>query len=209
MPLPLDQSLFDTVATSDTESGPSRRVDCRPTPQLLASSTPSLCRSKVPDIAAQPTPTIVVGPNDSCLIDDDEIMDCVSSSCHPLAPGSSTAIDPTLSSSHWNVQENGVPTIPAFYPLEKASVFVPQASASNVASQITAALQDRSIDATFDAQNAIADCVSQSQVEFRIRLYRSQFSNGIIAEIQRRMGFDISFAQDMYAILDAAEGKKG
>lgn len=79
-----------------------------------------------------------------------------------------------------------------------------------MAAQITTALQARSIDATFDGQNAKVDCVSKTGVEFRIRLYRGRdkYSHGIIAEVQRRMGFDVSYAQDVFAILDAAEGKQ-
>ena len=53
------------------------------------------------------------------------------------------------------------------------------------------------------------DCISTTNVEFRIRLYRGrgEYKHGIIVEVQRRSGFNLSYMHDVYAILDAAEGK--
>lgn len=139
-------------------------------------------------------------------------MDYFGMSCGGAAVplNSPTAATPTTpSGSHWNVCEHDVPTLPSFYPLEKSAVFVPQASAPIMAAHIASALQARSIDATYDAQRAKVDCVSKSNVEFRIRLYRGrgEYKHGIIAEVQRRSGFDLNYMQDVYAVLDAAEGK--
>ena len=88
-------------------------------------------------------------------------------------------------------------------------MFAPQATAPILAARVPAALQARSIVSNFDAKNAKVDCVSKAHVEFRVRLYRGrgEYSHGLIVEVQRRMGFDLSYSQDVFAILDAAEGK--
>eukprot|EP00585_Thalassiosira_rotula_P012410 CAMPEP_0196131772 /NCGR_PEP_ID=MMETSP0910-20130528/1638_1 /TAXON_ID=49265 /ORGANISM="Thalassiosira rotula, Strain GSO102" /LENGTH=462 /DNA_ID=CAMNT_0041391279 /DNA_START=1 /DNA_END=1389 /DNA_ORIENTATION=+ len=205
------------LATIDVGGGPARRIDCRP-PQLL--SAPSIRRGpKTPSPAVlQSNSTFVAGPNNSSLIDDDddELVDYFSTSVgdNDKAQFANTATPATdnampLSSSRWNVLEHNVRSLPLFYPLEQSAVFVPQASASILSARIAAILQSRSIAASFDAVNAKVDCVSKSRVEFRIRLYRGrgEYNHGIIAEVQRRAGFDFNYAHDVNAILDAAEGK--
>lgn len=98
---------------------------------------------------------------------------------------------------------------PSFYPIEKSSVFVPQVSAQTLAYRIASVLQARSTSAAYDDQKAKVYCVSSSGVEFCIRLYRgrAEYKHGIIVEVQRQSGFDLGYTQDVYAILDAAEGK--
>lgn len=211
--LPLDHTRFGTaVKTTDVGiDGLTRRIDCRP-PQLI--SAPSTHPPKRPLFESRRSSSLTVGPCQSSLIDDDdddEIIDYFGmggGSCSS-APFTSPVTDNMPSSSNWIVREHNVPTLPSFYPLEKSAVFVPQASAPILASRITAVLQARSIVASFDAQNAKVDCVSKAHVEFRIRLYRGrgEYIHGLIVEVQRRSGFDLSYTQDMYAILDAAEGK--
>lgn len=209
--LPLDHTHFGVTTTDVGAGGPARRIDCR-SPQLV--SAPSISPSKRPLSEAPWASSLTVGPCEGSLIDDndDEIVDYFAvSGSRSSAPLTSTspAHDGTSSSSQWNVREHNVPTLPSFYPLEKSAVFVPQASAPMMASRITSVLQARSIVASYDTQNAKVDCVSKSHVEFRVRLYRGrgEYSYGLIVEVQRRSGFDLSYTQDMYAILDAAEGK--
>ena len=108
---------------------------------------------------------------------------------------------------NWDVQEVFVHDSPAHYPLAKTSVFVPQASAVNIAVRISAVLRERSIAATYIA--AKAHCVCRSSVKFMVRLHRGRgkkYNHGIIVEVQRKKGFDLGYDQDVHAILVAAEG---
>ena len=209
--LPLDHTRFGTaVTTTDVcDGGPARRIDCRP-PQLI--SVPSNSLSKRASSEARRTESLREASLRRSLIDDDddELIDYFGSTSAPLtSPVAPTTVNGMSSSSHWNVHEHNVHTLPSFYPLEKSAVFVPHASAPILASRIAAVLQTRSIAASYDAQNAKVDCVSRFLVEFRIRLYRGrgEYKHGIIVEVQRRAGFDLSYTQDVYDILDAAEGK--
>ncbi|KAL7544801.1 hypothetical protein ACHAWF_008161, partial [Thalassiosira exigua] len=214
------------AAADGGDGGPSRRVDCRP-PQLLSALPPPqaspLSKAPLPAHVALPPPApraaLELGPTDASLTDDDddetELFDYFGAGAPGLLsspePEPEPAADDPRSppSTRWNVRERNVPTLPSFYPLEASAVFVPQASAPVVANRIAAVLQARSVAADYDSLHAKVDCVSKRSVEFRIRLYRGRgdYKHGIIVEIQRRWGFDPSYAQDMYAILDAAEGK--
>eukprot|EP01083_Nonionella_stella_P069557 185462_1 len=195
--------------------GPARRIECRPH-QLV--STPSLQSAKASpaptfDTRQTSTLTLTLGLNESSLIDDDddddEFMNYFGSARSGILLNSPTAANSMPSSTHWDVGNHSVPTLPSFYPLDMSATFVLQVSASTLAARISSVLQARSIVTSFDSQNAKADCISKSQVEFRIRLYhgRVEYRHGIIVEVQRRWGFDSSYQRDVYAILDAAEGK--
>jgi len=107
----------------------------------------------------------------------------------------------------WKFQD--VPALPEFHPLERSAVFVPHCDAPEVGRRVAEVLKARSISAVYDDKKAKAKCVTEDNVEFRVRLYRgrNKFSHGVIVEVQRRFGFSPVFAGDMYAILDAAEGK--
>lgn len=153
------------------------------------------------------------GPTYSSLVndEDDEIVDHFSAPCLCDVPALDGDDDVDASPrSPWDVRECHVRAVPAFYPLERSSVVVRQAAASVVAARIAAVLQDRAIAASYDARNAKADGVSGAGVEFRIRLYRGGEggrAEGIVVEVQRRWGFAPCYMHDVYAILDAAEGK--
>ena len=109
--------------------------------------------------------------------------------------------------SLWNVST--VPTLPEFHPVERTAVFVANTSAQVLAGRISSVLRNRSIEASFDENEAKAKCITSEGVEFRIKLYRGRgsYSNGIIVEVQRRFGNALNFHHDQKAILDAAEGK--
>jgi hypothetical protein len=51
-------------------------------------------------------------------------------------------------------------------------------------------------------------CKNEDGVEFRVRLYsgKGDYAHGIIVEVQRRNGWTPSFQQDVFAILESAEG---
>lgn len=218
---PLDPCLDAALVTNSLgDGGPTRRIDCCPPPRLI--SAPSICPSKTLPSDAWQSVSLVPGINSSSLIDeddDDELMDYFGGRSSdtvtsPLASASPAILAtdnaaPTSMSCRWNVSERNIRTLPSFYQLEKSAVFVPQASASILAARVTSVLQARSIAASYDAENSLVDCVSSCRVDFRIRLYRGRgdFKHGIILEVQRKAGFDLSYAHDVFAILDAAEGK--
>jgi len=207
-------SCGTSLGTNDVgDGGPARRIDCQP-PQL--SSTPLIRTSKRKSSEARRARTLIEASLRRSLIDDDddEIVDHFDTNRSESVPLTRriciAADDGVLLSSLWNVREHNVRTLPSFYPLEKSAVLVPHSSAPIVAAHITTVLQARSIAASYDAENAKVDCVSKFHVDFRIRLYRGrgEYSHGIIVEVQRRSGSDLSYIQDVYAILDAVEGKK-
>lgn len=149
-----------------------------------------------------------VGVNDSSLMDDDD--DCMMENYFGSSTTTSSSSFPAgQADGPWRVSDASVPTLPSFYPLEKTSTFVAHASASAVADRVAGALRARSVAASFDARGTKADCVSKNHVEFRVRLYRGQgdYSHGVIVEVQRLAGFDLTYTKDVQAILDAAEGK--
>lgn len=113
-------------------------------------------------------------------------------------------------SGHWNLTDSDVKTLPDFHPLERSAVFVPNCSdAAVVARRVSDVLRSRSISAEYINAKAKAKCMTTDNVDFRIRLYRGKktFSHGVIVEVQRRFGFSTTFASDVAAICDAAEGK--
>lgn len=118
---------------------------------------------------------------------------------------STTAISPTAP-SNWKLTDATV--LPEFHPLERTAVFCPHTSPSEVASRVSTVLKERSIQADFD--DCKAKCMTVSNVDFRVFLYRGkkQYGHGIIVEVQRRSGNSIDFYNDVQAILDGAEGKK-
>ncbi|EED93521.1 predicted protein [Thalassiosira pseudonana CCMP1335] len=160
--------------------------------------------------------------------DDDELVDYFSSSSNgsiTLSPMEDESIIATYVSSspahQWLLTEHNIPSLPSFYPLDKSSVFIQNTSASTIATRISSILRQRSIVAVYSTPNALANCTSKQNVSFRIRLYRNSTSqdeegnaiaqqqslNGIIVEVQRREGFELSYPKDVFAILDGAEGK--
>eukprot|EP00567_Pseudictyota_dubia_P015260 CAMPEP_0197439904 /NCGR_PEP_ID=MMETSP1175-20131217/6540_1 /TAXON_ID=1003142 /ORGANISM="Triceratium dubium, Strain CCMP147" /LENGTH=468 /DNA_ID=CAMNT_0042969907 /DNA_START=178 /DNA_END=1584 /DNA_ORIENTATION=+ len=127
-----------------------------------------------------------------------------------MAPRSRAAVSTAAPrTDHYGWKFADVPTLPEFHPLERTAVFAPHSDAPAVARRVSDVLRERSITAVYDDKKAKAKCETEDGVEFRVRLYRgrNKFSHGVIVEVQRRFGFSPSFAGDMYAILDAAEGK--
>jgi len=110
------------------------------------------------------------------------------------------------------VNEESLPTLPPFHPLERTAVFLPD-MASNppvVAGRIIDCLKAMNIKADYDILKAKAKCTtSDGHVEFRIRLYRGRnlYSHGMIVEVQRRYGFSLEYVHVVRNILDVAEGK--
>jgi hypothetical protein len=122
-------------------------------------------------------------------------------------PGS--VAHPTQATGRDSWELRVVPTLPEYHPLERTSVFVPNAVPSEVSARISRVLRDRSIEAFYEDEKAKVKCVTADGVDFRVRLYRGRgsFAHGIIVEVQRRFGSSMNFHNDTMAILDAAEGK--
>ena len=102
-----------------------------------------------------------------------------------------------------------LPILPSVnHPLEKTSVTVKGVVPSIIAARISGILQKRSITASHPSPHKV-NCVSSANVEFCIFLYRQGNSehDGIVVELQRRDGFDVSYMTDVHAILDAASGE--
>jgi len=217
--LPLDHTQSAT-RTTDTDGGPARRIACDVPPSLTSPTLLHRPTNNLKRAATARSSSLRELSLRRSLIDDDdeEIIDYFSprSFSAPDASESGNLSDLSssdtsnkgTSNSSWCVRT--APTLPSFYPLEKSAVFIPQASPSVLSSRISSVLKERSIITTFDNKNAKVDCISTANVEFRIRLYRGrgEYKHGIIVEVQRRSGFNLSYMHDVYAILDAAEGKQ-
>jgi hypothetical protein len=214
LPIEHTRSGIAPAASDAWNSGPTRRIDCLAPPPLLnaAPKTHHHAKRRLSEDDALPTTSLRAGPARGSLLDDDDDDELVDyfgiGAVGGLAPRYDDAAPPP---SPWPVHDCHVRTLPSCYPLDRAAVLVPRGAAPVIAARIAAVLQARSIAAAYDAPRAKADCVSKSQqVEFRIRLYRGRgerYRQDIIVEVQRRAGFELSYMQDVYAILDAAEGK--
>ena len=148
-------------------------------------------------------------PMRSSLVEDEEEFDMLASSSE-IMNATTTQHRPMWSSLLHDVSV--LPILPSVnHPLEKSSLPVTGVPASLIATRIQRALQRRSIAASYPSPHMV-QCVSSAHVEFFIFLYRQgnsseQQDGGIIVEVQRRDGFDVSYMADVFAILDAASGK--
>jgi hypothetical protein len=107
-------------------------------------------------------------------------------------------------SGGWKLEQ--APILPEFHPLERNAVFIPHSEARVVAQRISTILMERSIQSTFE--NNEAGCLTMNNVEFSVFLYRGkkQYGHGIICEVQRLYGNSTTFHDDTQAILNAAQG---
>jgi hypothetical protein len=219
--LPIDHTRFGTArTTANVAEGPMRRVPVGNIASLYAPSKKSnFALAKPPvtslksvsvedDAALAPTQLSPKSPGGrrqnkrshpfrSSLVDEEEL---------DLAPKAAPQ-RPMWSSLLHDVSV--LPVLPSVnHPLEKSSVTVKGVAPSLIATRIEGALQRRSIAASHPSPHKV-ECMSSAYVEFCIFLYRQSSSeqDGIIVEVQRQDGFDVSYMADVYAILDAASGK--
>ena len=235
--LPLDHTQSATRTTDKGgDGGVARRIDCGSLPSAtLLQKTPTnnlnLKRRSSPAAEGAAQDENVKPRRRRSLVDDDddEIVDYFhktsydnNTSSETSAAPTTTSTDTSLTSPFWPVST--IPSLPSLnYPLEKTSVHIPSQqilSPSIISQRIVSILQQRSISATYDTSNAKVDCITKTNVEFRIRLYNNNKGrtittgdnnnnqHGIIVEIQRRNGFNLSYMKDVHAILDAAVGGK-
>ena len=196
-------------------AAPARRIVCRAPclapPRLAAAPSSAPKGWPAPGEGARPTKAPRLGPAVGSLIDDDddELVDYFGGGPVDPPPADDVAADAVaVPGAPWDVRERHVRALPSFYPLEKSSVVV-RAAAGVIAARIVSVLKSRGVAASYDAPNAKADCVSADAVEFRVRLYRARGEGaGLVVEVQRRDGFALSYIQDVFAILDAVQGKE-
>lgn len=111
------------------------------------------------------------------------------------------------SPSLWNVKKEDLELVPLDFPLERTHREIVGTEASIVASRISGALRNLSIDAEYDTKKAKAKCTTSDLVSFRIRLFAgSETGDPVVVEVQRRTGSASSFMMSCRAILNAAEG---
>mmetsp|Transcript_28292 Transcript_28292/g.40436 ORF Transcript_28292/g.40436 Transcript_28292/m.40436 type:complete len:460 (+) Transcript_28292:171-1550(+) len=222
--LPIDHTLFGTsLTTASVAEGPTRRVSVGNVAQSFYAA------SKKSNFAAKAKPPITsVKP--VSVEDDAAYAQTELSSKSPGGrrqnkrshPFRSSLLDeeeydfssePATQRPKWSSLLYDVSVLPILpsvnHPLEKTSVIVNGVSPSLIATRIQGALQRQSITASHLSPNKV-QCISSAHVEFCIFLYRQNKSSeqdGIIVEVQRRGGFDVSYMTDVNAILDAASGK--
>ena len=230
--LPIDHMNVGAASnTSDVaDGGPTRRIVAPSTafafsqPHLTDPSSASLTPTSLsktvnlelapPSLRAQSRHHLRDSANRRSLIDDDddELFDPFSAAPAPLAASidlMDSEDEEVTSARRWLLRDDCVPTLPSFYPLDKSAVFIPEASAPVIADRIQKILRARSIATEYCSKQAKAECLSKTNVDFHVRLYRGrgEFKHGIIVEVQRRDGFDLTYQKDVFAILDAAEGR--
>lgn len=119
----------------------------------------------------------------------------------------------------WNVSIDNAPEEP-WYPLENTVRF--ELPINVVAEKIDVLVQERSVFATFDSENAVAKCITGCYTTFHVNLFianddREEDADGAssranrsstIVEIQRRKGCPMVFAKERRCILDVLEGVK-
>jgi len=215
--LPIDHSRFGTARTAtDVAEGPMRRVTVGNMASLYAPS------KKSNNFAALAKPPVTSG-NSVSMEDDVDLAPTQfgSKSDKRSHPFRSSLVDEEEFDSvpkaapqrpMWSSLLHDVSVLPVLpsmnYPLEKSSVTVKSVAPSLIAANIQGALRRRSIAASYIYPHKVL-CTTSAHVEFFIFLYRLSDSekDGIIVEVQRQDGFDVSYMADVYAILDAASGK--
>ena len=199
-------------STAEAADGPTRRINVA----SFAAAEPLLCsppssavhEKAAPEVIDSP-PALVAGPCTASLLEDDEnivhYFEAPVVSSLSEMPGQVTRRDADPS-HRWDATEETIPTLPLFYPLERTSVSTTE-SVSSIILRVSAILEERSIVRTIRPAGCV-DCSTRG-VNFRIRLYKERDdSQKVIVEVQRREGFDLRYMCDVYAILDAAEGRE-
>jgi hypothetical protein len=118
--------------------------------------------------------------------------------------------------SNWIPPSGGwnLPSVPAYYPMEKTYEHVPatQSSPTKIAALISDACQKMSIYALYNSEKGVAHLTSADFVEFYVFMYKTSGGtdsrgDGVIVEVQRRKGCTMSFHRYARKILSAAVGE--
>jgi len=111
--------------------------------------------------------------------------------------------------SNWVVRNESLRCVPNYYPLEKSSRFVSDASATEIANRISESCRIMSVQAMFDGQLATASLRTAEHVDIHLSLWQGlapRYPNCIIVEAQRRRGDAVVFHKYCRNLLDAAQG---
>lgn len=107
-------------------------------------------------------------------------------------------------SKDWVVKPEDLPPRPIF-PLERSHCIVRRKSCSDIASTLAQALNQQSIEASFEGCSA--KCSTENAVEFRINLF-TDMDKATIVELQRRRGDCFAFKRCSKDLLNAAQDIK-
>lgn len=108
------------------------------------------------------------------------------------------------------ITDNNLPPVPIYYPLEKSSRFVTDASASVIAARISDCLRIMSVQAEYDNEMSTALLYTSEHVEIHLALWQGtgpRYPACVIVEAQRRKGDALTFHKYCRNILDASQGE--
>jgi len=110
-------------------------------------------------------------------------------------------------STTWKVRHQSLTCVPKHVKVARTHVFLNNTDAGIVTKRISNCLQELSIHASFNDDQATAECESPDSIKFIIQLYRGRdnFANGVIVEIQRMHGCSMRFMQCCRSILQVSE----
>jgi len=97
--------------------------------------------------------------------------------------------------------------VPKYVKLARTHVFVANTDASIVTKRLSDCLRKLSVHASFDDNQAMAECECMDSTKFVIQLYRGRgsYEHGVIVEVQRMFGCCINFMRNCRSILQAAK----
>eukprot|EP00978_Attheya_sp_CCMP212_P004257 scaffold9342_cov65-Attheya_sp.AAC.3 len=109
----------------------------------------------------------------------------------------------TKKPASWDVSV--IPGIPLFYPLEQTRVSIPsrESSPTEIAKRIVKCLEDLSIAATYNKDQALAVAETMDGVQLHICLFQTREKDTLV-EVQRKSGSSLSFHRHARIILKCA-----
>jgi len=110
-------------------------------------------------------------------------------------------------STIWNVSHNSLNFVPRYIKLARTHVFLANTDASIVTKRLSDCLRKLSLHASFNDNQAMAECESKDSTKFIIQLYRGRgsYEHGVIVEVQRMFGCCIKFMKICRSLLQAAK----
>jgi len=188
--------------------------------QLQYSEAPKMMRAAI--LPPKSHNALCVSTNRNHLLHDDIFAQSKISKTFPTGNGEkfkedtslkkpgSTALGVHLESITWRVRHESLTCVPKYVKVARTHVFLNNTDAGIVTKRISDCLRELSIHASFNDNQAMAECESPDSIKFIIQLYRGRgkFANGVIVEIQRMHGCCMRFMQCCRSILQAAENVK-
>jgi len=125
----------------------------------------------------------------------------------PLKKSGSEAFGVHSESTIWKVRHESLTCVPKYVKVARTHVFLNNTDAGIITKRISDCLRKLSIHASFNDNQAMAECESHDSIKFIIQLYRGggNFANGVIVEIQCMHGCCMRFMECCRSILQAAK----